>query len=76
MEHLPATLIAAAVCIVGIIVFLLGYRSAERSQRIEQVYQWIQKNWPDKQTAFKQGHRMGYQQGVLQARTLEEDEDE
>ena len=75
MEHLPAAAIAAAVLVVGILVFLLGYRSATRSQRIENIYQWIQKNWPDRQTAFKQGHKMGYQQGVLHARALEEEED-
>ena len=73
METPAALLVVAAVCALPVLTFLLGY-DINRSRRITRISEWIQENWPDRKEAFKQGHRLGYQQGVLQARALEEEE--
>ena len=74
METPAALLLVAAVCALPILTYLLGYTARRPDSRVTRIQEWIQENWPDKKEAFKQGHRLGYQQGVLQARALEEEE--
>lgn len=65
-------MLVIALLIVAITSFALGFRSPTRSQH--QLYQRIDKSWPDRTRAYQKGMTEGYQRGVLDARRLEEDE--
>lgn len=82
--NLPEIAYVVAVLVVGILSYLLGYgassyreRRAHRNleMRLRQVNEWVRMNWPDKHAAWKQGHASGYQQGILQAEILREEDD-
>jgi hypothetical protein len=80
---------AAAMLVLAVCCFLLGYDVAETTERKarkdldrhlkavilqkKMLSEWVRKNWPDEYAAYHRGHAEGYQQGVLQAETLEED---
>lgn len=64
------------------LAFILGYLAAESRERLaalnsERKYRalqnWARDQWPSEYAAHLNAHRMGYQQGVLQGPTLEED---
>jgi hypothetical protein len=45
-------------------------RQVEKAKR--QLTSWVRENWPDEFAAYRAGHQVGYQQGVLQAAELEQ----
>lgn len=81
-------LILAAIPVLSICSFLLGYDIAEtrerKAKRIldanlrleirkkQEITSWVRAHWPTEWDAYHSGHFAGYQQGVLQAPDLEE----
>ena len=62
--------------------FVLGFEIAENRERKAAQFihdqhnaigGWVQENWPTEHAAYNNGHRQGYQQGILQAYDLEQD---
>lgn len=62
--------------------FALGYEASNREERRAAKFLrhirsslrvWIEENWHTEQKAFQTGHKIGYQQGIYQAKQLEED---
>ena len=86
MQNLPALLIVVGVGAAIVFSFWLGYSSAtyrERharnaaERRLKMLSTWVQQNWPNRYAAFRDGHSLGYQQGVLHGPDLlQENEDE
>jgi hypothetical protein len=86
MQVIPALLIVALVGGAIVFAFYLGYtaatyreREARRAaqRRITMLTTWVKQNWPDRYAAFRDGHHMGYQQGVQHGPTIhQEAEDE
>jgi hypothetical protein len=76
-----------AVILFIVAAFLTGYTMAETKERVAaeklrqslqrvqqakyQLTQWVRTNWPNEFEAYRAGHKVGYQQGVLQAADLE-----
>jgi hypothetical protein len=70
----------------GVACYLLGYLAAETRERRakavldanlklairqkREMSEWIKANWPNEYTAYREGHTLGYQQGVLQGPEL------
>lgn len=80
----------ALLTVMGVICFLLGYDVAETRERkaaaglerqlrfVEkqkhELSVWVRKNWPNEYAARREGHLLGYQQGILQGPELERDD--
>jgi hypothetical protein len=47
---------------------------ANLNRQRDQLTRWVRKNWPTEYEAWRRGSAEGYQQGVLQAAALEEEQ--
>ena len=89
MVYVDALLLIAFALVYGLFAYVLGYvagrgdgetslraaRAANRRirQQHADLARWIRTNWPDVFEAHRYGVNEGFQQGVAQARELEDD---
>lgn len=87
---IPLWITILLIVLLSVISFLLGYDVAETRERhalsavrrelrfIErqknELSSWVRTNWPNEYAARREGHLLGYQQGILHAAELERDD--
>lgn len=80
MNNFQTMVLIVGTIMLAISCFGLGWNVAESRERKAlhalhtrylEIEKWVEQNWPDQLTAWRNGHRQGYQRGVEQAAELE-----